>query len=438
MNAARSVDEAVRAALGTPPARGSGRVAVGYSGGLDSTVLLHAAAEMIDDRRRILALHVNHGLSPNADAWQRHCESVSAALGVCFSSRRVHVVPGGSPEAAARRARYEAFRATLDGDDVLWLGHHLDDQAETVLWRLMRGGGAAALSGMPASRRLGRGWLQRPLLDVPRADIAAWAHARGIDWIDDESNSDRRYERNFIRHEVLPVLQRLWPDAPERLRRAARRFDDEAVLLRRVLDAQLDEAGAASGTLAVSLLAEPHARLLLRRWLEREGVGGVRERVLEEVVRQAHGAADRVPEIVVADGFSVRRYAQRLYVVDDVPTALASTPWRLGVALDTPAGVLDSRKATGVGLRASVSVVEVRARRGGERMRPAGRHGSRSVKRLLQEAHVPPWLRFAYPLIYVDGRLAAVPGIAVDAAFAETSQDAWLLTLRVRDHRVGD
>ncbi len=440
----QTVDASIHAALARHPP--NHRIVVGFSGGLDSTVLLHAVARQIDDRRRLLALHINHGLSASADAMQQHCEAVSVELGVRFSAQQVRVSPRGSVEAAARHARYEAFEKALLDDDVVWLAHHLDDQAETVLWRLMRGGGVAALAAMPASRQLGRGGLLRPLLDVTRADIAAWAATHGLRWIDDASNADRRFDRNFIRHEVLNAIRPRWPDAAVRLHRAARRFADEAALLRHALDQQLDsatdydagdEAGGAARTyaeptaIAVALLGTPHARPLLRRWLARAGIHGVREHVLAEIVRQAHGAHDRNPEVAVTADFSVCRYQQYLYLVTDVKPVLAPVLWRLNNApLDIALGRLVARRSAGVGLRASLTVVEVRPRGGGERLRPAGRSGSRSVKRLLSEARVPPWLRDAYPLIYVEGQLAAVPGIAIDGAYAEAPGDAWQLALR--------
>ena len=434
MNATDPVDEAVRAAL--TYADPIGRIVVAYSGGLDSTVLLHAVAALVGVRHRLFALHVNHGISRNADAWQRHCESVGAKLGVQVETRRVVVASGASLEAAARRARYGAFAEVLDTEDVLWLAHHLDDQAETVLWRLMRGGGSAALAGMPAARRLGRGQLLRPLLNVARTDIAAWARSHDVRWIDDDSNSDRRHERNFIRHDVLPVLQRRWPDAASRLHHAALRFADEAAALKRTLDVQLDVACVGSGELPLAALSDAHARPLLRRWLERQGVAGVRERVLTEILRQARGAEDRIPQVVVADGISVRRFAQHLHVVADTSIRYDDVQWILGSTLTLPIGQLDSRRVNEIGLCATLSSVEVRPRRGGERLNPAGRDGSRSVKRLLQEAHVPPWRRAAYPLIYVGDRLAAVPGVAVDAAFADTSGDAWRLTPTWADRHI--
>ncbi len=408
------------------------RVVVGYSGGLDSTVLLQGAARLIEDRRRLFAVHVNHGLSPNAEAWQRHCESVSEQLNVDFVATRVNVPAGASLEASARRARYDAFREVIGVDDVLWLGHHLDDQAETVLWRLLRGGGASALSAMPASRRLGPGWLLRPLLDVAHSELASWAQSRGLQWIDDESNLDRHFDRNFVRHELLPVLRRRWPDAAGRLHQAAKRFAVEAALMQRTLDAQLDAAGAAADRVPLMVVDEPQAGALLRRWLERAGIHGVRERVVAEIVRQSHGASDRAPAVVVAPGYSVRRYAHELHLVIDRPHERQTVRWRLGDPLETPVGLLVAHRGGGGGLRASLDRVEVRVRGGGERLRLAGRDGSRRVKRLLQEANVPPWLRDAYPLIYVDDRLVAVPGIAVDTDFADNSQDAWHLTLRAR------
>jgi len=422
----QDVDEAVRGALTEPVSRGAGRIVIGYSGGLDSTALLYALVGIVENRQRLMAIHVNHGLSPNADVWQRHCETVSQQLRVECIVRRV-VVPHGAAEAVSRRARYEAFRDILGLDDVLWLAHHMDDQAETLLWRLLRGGGAAALAGMPVLRRLGRGQLLRPLLGVTRVQIEAWAKARGIGWIDDDSNSDLRYTRNYVRHEVLPTLLRRWPDANARLLHAAQRFDDEAAQLRSGLDRQLEAIGATPERLPVSILNEAHPRPVLRRWLERAGITGVRERVLGEIVRQAASASDRVPEVGVAHGFSVRRYRRDLYIVADTAPEFATMPWTLGDDLRLPGGRLTSRLGPGPGLRVDVAAVEVRTRRGGERLRPMGRGGSRSVKRLLQEAHIPPWRRVGYPLIYVGHQLAAVPAVAVDETFAEPSERSWQL-----------
>lgn len=418
-----SIEAAVRAALADTP----GRIVVAFSGGMDSTVLLHAVAEFIDDRSRVHALHVNHGLNPRSDAWQRHCQTACRDLGVGYDFSRVSVGSDGGTEAAARTARYAAFGDFLVAGDALWLAHHRDDQAETLLWKLMRGGGVAALAGMPESRRLGAAYLRRPFLDIPRIEIATWANARDLEWIDDDSNVDARFDRNFIRHEVLPVLQVKWPDAADRLRHAARRFADEAVLVRAALDRRLEEIDATGTRIPARVAADPQALPLLRRWLESNGVGGVRQRVVMEIVRQADGALDRMPLVRVSAVHSVRRFAQHLHLVTDPQISFEDANWNLADTLLTAAGRLVAQRGTGWGLRGDIAHVQVRARCGGERLRPPRRGGSRSVKQLLRDAHIPPWLRDAYPLIYIDGALAAVPGIAIDTAFAEEGDDVWQL-----------
>lgn len=423
MIAPASIEAAVRAALTDT----LGRVVVAFSGGMDSSVLLHAVAEFIDDRSRVHALHINHGLNARSDEWQRHCEAVCRGMGVGYDFRRVAIGSRGGTEAAARAARYAAFGDFLGAGDALWLAHHRDDQAETLLWKLMRGGGVAALAGMPESRRLGAAYLRRPFLDIPRIEIATWANARGLEWIDDDSNVDARFERNFIRHEVLPVLQVKWPDAANRLQHAARRFADEAVLVRAALDRRLQEIGASDIRVPARVTEDPQALPLLRRWLESNGVAGVRERVLMEIVRQAGGSMDRMPLVRVSAGHSVRRFAQHLHLVADPETPFEAANWNLADTLMTPAGQLWAQRGSGLGLRGDLAHVQVRARCGGERLRPARRGGSRTVKQLLRDAHIPPWLRDAFPLIYVDGALAAVPGIAIDAAFAEEGDSVWQL-----------
>jgi tRNA(Ile)-lysidine synthase len=424
----QSIDAALAAILGGH----TGRVIVGFSGGLDSTVVLHAAA-LAMPRDRLIALHVNHGLNRRAASWQRHCQRVSTQLGVEFLCIEVHVEPGDAGiEAAAREARYAAFADRLGAGDLLLLGHHQDDQAETVLWRLLRGGGSAALAAMPVRRRLGRGELVRPLLAHSRGVLELWARDNQLEWIDDDSNADVRFARNYLRHDVLPALRRRWPDVAERLAALAHRSAEEARVLERSLDAMLEAGGAKADTLSIDLLVNSDcAQLLLRRWLARGAIMGVRERVIEQIVHQMCGAPDRGPSIDVARRISVRRYGAHLYIVRKSAEPFASVAWALGGELDVGRGVLTATRGGRGGLCGRTTDVVVRPRRGGERLRLPGGRGSRTVKRLLQEARVPPWWRACYPLIYVGQSLAAVPGIAVDAAFVDGGADGWQITWRV-------
>ena len=431
MNARDAIERSIDVGLTESP----GRIVIGFSGGLDSTVLLDAARARIDDPARLLALHVDHGIHPKSADWARHCEAVGARLGVAVVVRRVYVErrarhgnAAKATEVAARAARYAVFAEMLGAGDTLWLAHHRDDQIETLLWRLLRGGGAA-IAGMPRSRRVGRSTLLRPLLDIPRADLLARAAARGIEWIDDASNADTDFDRNYLRHAVLPLLRRRWPDVDARLAAAAKRFADEAAALRTALERRLG-AIAVDGSLPIAALDGADALALLRRWLERNGVLGTRERALRELLRQACAAPERALCVRVSDARCVHRHRAALHVVDD---ALPATPqrWTLDAPLEFGGGVLVAERGAG-GLRRDIGCIDVRPRRGGERLRPAGRDGSRSVKRLLHDAGVAPWLRTGYPLLYVDGILAAVPGLAVDRAFADPGDAGWRVRFDAR------
>ena len=196
---------------------------IALSGGLDSSVLLHLLARLSNREALppLSAIHIHHGLQPVADAWPEHCRQVCAALGIPLQVRHVQVASGASLERAAREARYAALAAELGAGDVLLTAQHRDDQAETLLFRLLRGAGVRGLAGMPSSRRLGRGWLVRPLLDVSRRELEAYAQAEGLNWVEDPSNQDDRMARNYLRNRVMPLLAARWPQAQNNLARSA-------------------------------------------------------------------------------------------------------------------------------------------------------------------------------------------------------------------------
>jgi len=393
--------DAVRAAVAGAMAGAPATLYVGFSGGRDSTVLLHAVAAA--RRAGVVAVHVHHGLHPQADHWQAHCETFAAGLGVGFLARRVSVSRGGSFEARARAARYRVFTDLLATPEAwLFLAHHRHDQSETVLLRLLQGRG---LYGMPPRRPLAAGVLVRPLLDLapPRLEVYARDHA--LSWVEDPGNADERLDRNFLRHRVLPPLRRRWPGVDGALLEAM----DGHRLAEQRLTAPFGDL-AATGSLAVAALEHRHpaeAVELVRLWLQAHGLPVPRRNALRELLRQAASGAGRRPLLHLA-GTAVACHAGRLHLVAPQPDL--EPPY--GVALPgitrLPHGELEVR-ADPSGFCAS-GAVEVRFRQGGERLAAGGHH--RTLKQLLQEARVPPWERATLPLLFDAEGLLAVPGVA--------------------------
>lgn len=380
--------EDIGRALASIPDAGS--VAVGYSGGLDSTVLLHAAA-MRFPASSLRALHVNHGLQPEARDWQRHCERVASTLGVAIEVLRV-TVRAGNVEARARGARYTAWRETLRPSERLLLGHHADDQAETVLWRLFTG---RAPIGMPRARPLGAGSLLRPLLHLRRSRLLEYAKSNRLCWVEDPSNADTGRDRNFIRHQIVPRIEARFPGAVDVL------------------------SGIAPDAFAMADASLPIAGLTVREvraWLRVR----VSDRRIGEILRQAHAAADANPIVRLPDGATVRRYGDRLYRVSRLPMRdiRESENGRIEVGRTArlPHGTLRWRRAQ-AGLLAGADLT-VRYRTGAERLVPAGRGLSKRLKTLFQEHRIPSWQRGVWPLLFAGDALVAVPGVAVAEKFA--------------------
>jgi tRNA(Ile)-lysidine synthase len=346
--------------------------------------------------------------------------------------------PGESPEAAARRARYHLFTELLAEDDALLTAHHQDDQAETVLLQLLRGTGPRGLAAMPTSTRLGKGWLWRPLLETKRADILAYAHSHRLLWVEDSSNSDRSLKRNYIRHEILPRLSECWPSATQSLARSARWCAETAELL----DAQADEdlakattADPACLTLPGLLsLTEERQRNALRRWFRRQRLPSPGSCHLQRILHDALATGRERQPLIHWRGVEVRRYRDRLYALAPQPTLDLSQiiPW---TAAPSPlfikgVGVLSLGLARGTGLRPSLldsQPLTVRFRQGGERFRPQGRYHSQELKKLLQEAAIPPWERNHTPLLYLGDQLAAVATVGIAAELSVGLEETGLV-----------
>ena len=410
-----------------PPAS----IAIAYSGGRDSSVLLHAAADLWRDGRvaALRALHVDHGLHPDAPRWRAHCAATCSALGVPFASVAVDAQPraGESPEAAARDARYVALAKLLAPGEWLLTAHHRDDQAETLLLQLLRGAGLAGLAAMPAHAPFAGGRLVRPLLDLGRDVLAAYASRHALEWCEDPGNAVLAPDRNYLRHVVLPALAQRWPAAATCLARSAAHCAEAAELLDTLAAGDLAAIGVPADSPALPLAAlrplpAPRRRLLLRHWLAGLGLPLPGRRVLARIDDEMLGAAaDRSP-CVAWPGAELRRHRETLYAQPPMPGAVdrSTRDWDPARPLELPWGTLSARPVRGSGLDPAQLVpgrVVVTTRAGGERLRLPGRP-TRPLKKLLQEAGVPPWRRARLPLVWIDGALAAVAGLWIAADFA--------------------
>ncbi len=413
------------------------RLRVGFSGGLDSTVLLHVLAGLREELGFVLgATHVSHGLVAGSGAWGGHCRAVCAGLGVAFEETAVTVDrrhPGGL-EAAAREARRQAL--SLPGDETLLvLAQHRNDQAETVLFRLLRGAGVKGGAGMrPFSLQPGGGAVWRPLLGVPRATLEAYAREHGLDWIEDPSNGDDGFSRNFLRLRVLPLLETRFPAAAASLARSARLFDEGAGLLEELADLDLAAMRLADGRYAVAsawALTSPRLRNALRRALSLAGELLPDEERLAELERQFRLPSAQQGWRGELAGVAVCVYRAAWWIEGRQPGEVPQAcNWSGQPTLDWWGAPLRFLMTAGEGLSAAMlaaGVCQMRRRDGGERMvlQPGG--PSRSLKNLFQEAGVPPWQRQGLPLLWVDGQLAWVAGVGVAAAFRCLPGEAGIL-----------
>jgi tRNA(Ile)-lysidine synthase len=416
------------------------RLCVAYSGGLDSSVLLHLLAEARQSLGfSLTAVHVHHGLSNQADAWVWHCTQVCSALDVPLAIHQVDVqLAGEGLEAAARAARYRVF-CQLDAD-FLVLAHHRDDQAETVLLQLLRGASLKGLAAMPEARPLTEKlMLLRPLLAATRAEISAGAAEIGLNWVDDASNDDLRLARNALRQDVFPRLIQHFPHAPKALAQAAVQFTEAALLL----DALAEQDGRAAITrngLAISALQalpEARARNLLRRFLELAGAE-IHPEAVREALRQLCNARPDAQICVVFGQHVLRRYRDWAVVEAALPQVGQDQDlilsWQGETHIDLgAAGSLQFQPVRGEGVRLAPGQVSIRRRLGGERIKPGPGRPRRTLKNLLREAGIPAWQRGAIPLIYLDDALVWAAGIGADSDFQVKPEEAgWLISWQAK------
>ena len=440
------------------------RWVVAFSGGRDSHVLLHMLARL-EERPPIHALHINHQLSPNAVSWQTHAAQVCADLGLAFHAKQVSVqsIAAEGLEAAARSARYVEFEAFLDEGDVIMLGHHQDDQAETLLLRLMRGSGPLGLAAMPQTRALGSATLLRPLLQCSRRQIQAYAVSAGLVHINDESNDDLRFDRNYLRRSVLPLLEQRWPQFAASWQQVSAFQAESASLLFDLGEQDLQDLGLRSEVFghsidlyALKVLSAPRQRNALRTLCSQVNIALPPRARLAEVLNSCVNAKEGAsPRVSWAD-VEVRRFNHRLYVLSKIPAfdsaLVVDLPASLSLDLERHTRV-DARllvegemswamslagvgrlSIEGVGIKGAGSAEpvedgatgsgvpsvkvnvaqskalarQIRFRQGGERFTYGEGQQSKRLKSWMQEHAVPPWLRGRLPLLYEGSRLCAI------------------------------
>ncbi|MES2998973.1 MAG: tRNA lysidine(34) synthetase TilS [Pseudomonadota bacterium] len=417
---------------------------VAYSGGLDSQVLLHSLLHILPTTR-LRAIHVNHGLHSDAAQWVETCQLCCAQFGIHCDVITVDAQPkqGKSPEACAREARYVAMVKLLPGGDCLLTAHHRDDQAETLLLQSLRGAGLRGLASMPTCMPFGEGYLIRPLLSFTRAELHHYAKAKQLTWIEDSSNANLRFNRNFIRHQILPLLHQRWPEASKMLARVAENAAEGQQLLEELAyEDCLKVQGPCKNSVVISrLLQLSPARLrnCLRYWLNQLHFPLPSQKQLQQIEHLLESKIDAMPQVNYG-GMQVRRYRDFLYarvLKKEIELPCLPVAWGdLTQDLVLPTlGVLEIYRVLGNGIACErlkdTTAITVGFRQGGERFYRRGRLGSHPLKKLFQEWSVPPWQRKRVPLIYYQEELIAVAGYGVKPNFlASVNEWGYVISLK--------
>ncbi len=402
---------------------------VAYSGGLDSSVLLDALAALrrqavtLPGLGQLAAIHVDHGLHPDSAAWVEHCAARCAELAIplVIDWPDSRPQPGEGIESWGHRVRRALFTRLLAPGDILLLAHHRDDQAETVLLALLRGSGPDGLAAMPASMQIGAGSLFRPFLDLERAVLADYARHRGVRWIHDPSNAELCFDRNYLRHQILPLMRSRWPAMAKCLARVARLCAESAELSERFAAQILERVrGSLPGTLSIahlSTLDRPLAKAVIRLWIREQSLQPLDSHRLERLCAELIPARPDANPLIQWPGCEIRRYRDLLLAVPPLPPIPDGKAlwWLLGERpgyLDLPTGLGRLLwEPLPEGWRGGPITVQIRFGQRGLTCRTRGGGPRRSLKKLFQEAGIPAWLRPRWPLIFRQDQLVAIPGL---------------------------
>ena len=421
---------------------------VAYSGGVDSHVLLYCCAKLDVPVR---AVHVHHGLQSVADEWVEHCQSICKQLEIQLDvlyvdARRSN---GQSPEEAARNVRYAALSKNLSNDDCLITAQHQNDQAETLLLQLLRTASAAGLAAMPDIKQIDNYFHIRPLLTFSRNEIESFAKDNGLQWVEDPSNQDATFDRNYLRKNVMPLLRNRWPEVDSQLSTVAVMQSSNLVVLEDMAEIDLAnvtrapsfqsdffayEIASVLSISAIKKLSNERLYNLLRFWVIKEIKVSPTRNLLQEIEKTIINAQQDVGSVIEFSGFEYRKYQDFLYLLKKIndENNAEDIIWNPNTSLML-AGVnvqLIANKTNGIGLKLDLlkKSLKVCFRQGGEKFHPENRVHSQSLKKLLQEEGVPPWERGSFPLLYCDDELVAVVGLWISKSYAVgEGEDGWVV-----------
>lgn len=408
---------------------------VGYSGGVDSHVLLHLCASIKTLSGKITAVYVHHGLQAEAESWSEHCQKMAENLGVHFMELRIDAtaISGESPEETARNARYAALKPLINVDDVLLIGQHRDDQLETVLLQLFRGAGLRGLSGIPESSFFGLGVMLRPLLNVSKLEINEYALAHQLQWVEDPSNQQNDYDRNFLRNIVIPLLKERWESCDKTVARSAKHCAEAQVVVSAVADELFYPVFSKSNkTLCISQLQahkSPRQQLIIRHWFQSLGLRMPAQAFVDRIQSEVIAAREDSDPILLGQGCFIRRYRDKLYCLrqseQEPPRDMIWPAEQNFIKYAAHRKLSYAPSSEGILYEHwQKAKVTVKFRSGGEKICLPNRKEHHSLKKLFQEAGIPPWERQLTPLIYLNNKLAAVGELWISAEFYSEKPDA--------------
>lgn len=399
------------------------KIFIAYSGGLDSHVLLHLLVQVhkVQPKIELVALHINHNLSPNAKQWANHCKKVCRDFGVDFIMKNVNAriaIKDHSPEEIARKLRYESFAESLPRDAVLVTAHQANDQAETLLLQLFRGAGVKGLAAIPAKIKFANGHLMRPLLSFAREELCQYAKRYQLHWIEDESNADIKFDRNLIRHKLTPLIKKNWPGIITTLNRTAGHCAVANELLENLASIDLativGEENTTISIKALTKLSPARQNNVLRFWLQSLHLTMPSEAKLNEIVRTIVKSRNDAVPVVRWYGVEIRKFQNYLHAMPPLSShnnkIVLLFNFKKPLKLPSDLGVLQAKATKKFTDEFKGKKITVRFRFGGEKINLPKRQGTRQLKKLMQEWQIPPWMRDRIPLVYCDTEIIAVVG----------------------------